>query len=113
MHSWPDRVRRPTRKDLLPPSTNDGTRISAARAELRDAQALLSAGVEIGLGLNHTNRSMGLFDVYPFVLSETARDKLAFVHGAIRGGAPETRTRSKGTGRRFWNLFRPGPVTPS
>ncbi len=88
-------------------------RLSTPPFQLRDAQALLSAGVEIGLGLNHTNRSMGLFDVYPFVLSETARDKLAFVHGAIRGGAPETRTRSKGTGRRFWNLFRPGPVTPS
>jgi hypothetical protein len=37
--------------------------------------------------INHVNRSMGLPDLYPFVLSEATRRKLAFVHGWLRRGA--------------------------
>ena len=35
--------------------------------------------------LNSLNRSMGLQDMYPFVLSETAIRKLEFVHRTVRG----------------------------
>ena len=38
---------------------------------------------ELTLLLNSLNRSMGLEDAYPFVLSETALTKLRFVHGLI------------------------------
>ncbi|MGD7651461.1 putative zinc-binding metallopeptidase [Ralstonia pseudosolanacearum] len=33
------------------------------------------------------NRSMGLSDLYPFVLSDVAMKKLAFVHDWLRRGA--------------------------
>lgn len=42
--------------------------------------------------LNNVNRSLGLADGYPFVLSETAIAKLRFVHDSIvrdpKRGAP-------------------------
>lgn len=45
-----------------------------------DAGKLISIGVEIGLALNHVNRSMGINDIYPFILTPTIRAKLAAVH---------------------------------
>ncbi|SFI21024.1 zinc-binding metallopeptidase family protein [Albimonas pacifica] len=52
----------------------------------RDALALVDRGCELGLALNHVNRSMGLADLYPFVLPERAREKLAFVHRWLAAG---------------------------
>lgn len=79
--------------------------------EVADTRAILKAGVDIGLGLNHLNRSMGLFDIYPFVLSETAREKLAFVHAAVREGPSGGGFKQKPGRKRFWNPLRPRPVT--
>jgi len=39
------------------------------------------------VGVNHVNRSMGLPDLYPFVLSDITRRKLAFVHDWLRRGS--------------------------
>ena len=39
------------------------------------------------VALNSLNRSMGLPDLYPFVLSPATIDKLRFVHGLVRAGA--------------------------
>ena len=50
----------------------------------KNSAALISGGIEIGIGMNHVNRSMGLFDLYPFVLSIEAREKLEFVHNWVR-----------------------------
>ncbi|WP_127143921.1 zinc-binding metallopeptidase family protein [Pelagibacterium montanilacus] len=52
-----------------------------------DADRLISIAVSLVAGVNHANRSMGLSDIYPFVLSDTARRKLAFVHDWLRRGA--------------------------
>ena len=52
-----------------------------------DADRLIATAVPLVAGINHVNRAMGLSDVYPFVLSETAKRKLAFVHGWLRRGA--------------------------
>jgi hypothetical protein len=52
-----------------------------------DAGQLIRVAVALVVGVNHINRSMGLSDVYPFVLSETAQRKLAFVHDWLRRGA--------------------------
>lgn len=49
-----------------------------------DADRLISIGADLGIALNHVNRSMGLPDLYPFVLSPTIRKKLAFVHRWVR-----------------------------
>ncbi len=52
-----------------------------------DAAALIRVAVPLVVGVNHINRSMGLSDIYPFVLSQTAQRKLAFVHRWLRRGA--------------------------
>ncbi len=50
-----------------------------------DPQRLISEAVDLGIALNHVNRSMGLTDLYPFVLSEGVRTKLAFAHRWLSG----------------------------
>ncbi len=52
-----------------------------------DAQRLIHIAAAISVGVNHVNRSMGLSDLYPFVLSDFARHKLTFVHDWLRRGA--------------------------
>jgi hypothetical protein len=52
-----------------------------------DTGLLIDVAVAIVMRINHINRSMGLSDVYPFVLSKTAHRKLAFVHEWLRRGA--------------------------
>ncbi len=48
-----------------------------------DAERLLTVGSDLGVGLNHVNRSMGLSDIYPFVLTPAVRLKLKFVHASV------------------------------
>ncbi|MEQ5836146.1 putative zinc-binding metallopeptidase [Marinobacter sp. NFXS9] len=52
-----------------------------------DADRLIHIAASLTVGVNHVNRSMGLSDLYPFVLSDVARQKLAFVHNWLRRGA--------------------------
>lgn len=52
-----------------------------------DTNRLVHIAASLTVGVNHVNRSMGLPDLYPFVLSERARRKLAFVHDWLRRGA--------------------------
>lgn len=52
-----------------------------------DTDRLVSIAATLTIGVNHVNRSMGLSDIYPFVLSDHARHKLAFVHDWLRRGA--------------------------
>ena len=52
-----------------------------------DAERLIRVAAALTIGVNHVNRSMGLSDLYPFVLSNHARRKLAFVHEWLRRGA--------------------------
>lgn len=47
---------------------------------------LVASGVALGLSLNHINRSMGLPDLYPFVLNDAVRAKLVMAHGWLRWG---------------------------
>ena len=44
---------------------------------------ILETWMDFSVILNSLNRSMGLDDAYPFVLSESVRNKLSFVHHAI------------------------------
>jgi len=46
-------------------------------------EAILAAWFPLTYALNSLNRGMGLPDLYPFVLSATAIEKLHFVHDAI------------------------------
>ena len=52
-----------------------------------DPERLIGIAASLTVGVNHVNRSMGLSDLYPFVLSQMARSKLAFVHQWLRRGA--------------------------
>jgi len=53
-----------------------------------DFDDLVGAWVPLSIALNALNRSMGVHDAYPFVLSEPAVEKLRFVHQVIEQ-APE------------------------
>jgi hypothetical protein len=52
-----------------------------------DAQRVLLAAADMGIALNHINRSMGLSDIYPFVFTSTTLEKLCFVHQWVRRAA--------------------------
>ena len=52
---------------------------------------LIHAWLPLSLALNILNRAMGLSDLYPFVLSPPAIDKLGFVHELIHAVEPSGR----------------------
>jgi hypothetical protein len=52
-----------------------------------DLNRLVEAWLPLTFAVNSINRSMGLHDLYPFVLSPPAIAKLAFVHERIRAQA--------------------------
>ncbi len=54
-----------------------------------DVDRLITVGADLGIALNHVNRSMGLADIYPFVLAPPIRAKLAFVHSQMIAARPE------------------------
>jgi hypothetical protein len=53
------------------------------RLDFDDFDDLLRAWVPLTVAMNSLNRSMGLPDLYPFVLSEPAIQKLRFVHEVV------------------------------
>jgi hypothetical protein len=58
-------------------------RVSQSSAQFDDIDNTLDKWAELVLLLNSLNRSMGLEDAYPFVLSELSLRKIRFVHGLI------------------------------
>lgn len=58
------------------------TRISGVGSDV-DIEECLQQWDRVSVALNALNRSMGLEDAYPFVLSESSLNKLRFVHRAI------------------------------
>ncbi len=58
-------------------------RVKQSSAQFDDIDNTLDKWAELTLLLNSLNRSMGLEDAYPFVLSELSLRKLRFVHGLI------------------------------
>ncbi|MFY0634135.1 MAG: putative zinc-binding metallopeptidase [Vannielia sp.] len=49
-----------------------------------DALALIERAADFAMRVNHVNRALDLPDLYPFVLSDPVRGKLAFAHQALR-----------------------------
>jgi hypothetical protein len=66
--------------------------VNVRRLHFDDFDDLIGAWIPLTFALNSLNRGMGLPDIYPFVLSKQAIDKLRFVHDVIeraqRPGAP-------------------------
>jgi hypothetical protein len=58
-------------------------KLTARRLDLQEFDELLAGWIPLTLALNSLNRSMGLADLYPFVLSATATDKMRFVHDLV------------------------------
>jgi len=58
-------------------------RIGTRRLAFDDFDDLARAWVPLTIALNSFNRSMGLQDLYPFVLAEPALKKIRFVHDVI------------------------------
>ena len=52
-----------------------------------DTERLVTHAVDTALAVNHVNRALDLPDLYPFVLTDPVRMKLAFVHQELRTGA--------------------------
>jgi len=57
--------------------------VATRRLQFDDFDDLISAWFPLTNALNSINRSMGLADLYPFVLSDPALTKLRFVHDVI------------------------------
>ncbi|MES2604863.1 MAG: putative zinc-binding metallopeptidase [Pseudomonadota bacterium] len=67
-------------------SAADEFKVQTPRLNLHDIDDLLAAWAPLSVALNALNRSMGLPDPYPFVLSEPAWQKIRFVHRVVEGG---------------------------
>jgi hypothetical protein len=59
--------------------------VSARRVHFERFEDLIAAWVPLTVALNSLNRSMGLADVYPFVLADRVIAKLKFVHQVVEG----------------------------
>jgi hypothetical protein len=54
-------------------------------AQMNSFESLIAHWLPLTFALNSLNRSMGLKDLYPFVLSQPVIEKLGFVHQVIKG----------------------------
>jgi hypothetical protein len=62
----------------------EADRVSTDDLAFHDFEGLMAGWQAVTVALNSLSRSMGLKDVYPFVLSEPVREKLRFVHEVIQ-----------------------------
>jgi hypothetical protein len=65
------------------PSVARSMKLATRRLDFDDFDDLIAGWVPLTLAMNSLNRSMGLPDIYPFVLSDKATHKLRFVHDVI------------------------------
>ncbi len=70
-----------------PATEQPGERIATERLAFFDFDALTTGWSALTLAMNSLNRSMGMKDAYPFVLSPTVLGKLRFVHELVRAQA--------------------------
>lgn len=64
----------------IPGRPEGDARVSTDELRFSDFDALMAGWQAVAVALNSLSRSMGMKDVYPFVLSRPVRDKLRFVH---------------------------------
>jgi hypothetical protein len=74
--------------DTLETAASFGIGRPAARPE--DPIDMIDRWIDLTTAMNALNRSMGLPDPYPFVLSDHVRGKIAFVHDFITDNAPSS-----------------------
>ena len=74
---------------------------------------MMKAWVPLTFALNSLNRSMGLGDLYPFVLTSAIIDKLGFIHDLVHGRAGATRREQPKLDRVPVPGQAPPPASPS
>jgi hypothetical protein len=72
-----------------PANEKPGERISTDRLAFYDFESLATGWNAVTLALNSLNRSMGMKDAYPFVLTPPVLEKLRFVHDLVRAQAEQ------------------------
>jgi len=82
------------------PGRRAGQTVATDALAFRDYESLSTSWTAVTLALNDMNRSMGMKDVYPFVVSPRVHEKLRFVHGVILTAAPELVARKQREARR-------------
>ncbi|MAP96606.1 MAG: hypothetical protein CMK07_16845 [Ponticaulis sp.] len=93
--------------DILDSAASTGLQLDGIPRKSYDAykepegEALMTQSLEFGVALNHVNRSMGLQDIYPFVISPNVRKKLIFAHGYLSGNKSNQGAKSQ-TGFRLF-----------
>jgi hypothetical protein len=69
---------------LLHPRDNQGRPSPSLSSEQGSFDGVIQAWSELAVALNSINRSMGLADLYPFVLSSAVVAKLRFVYEVVQ-----------------------------
>jgi hypothetical protein len=64
--------------------TSNAEQLATYALEFRDFESLSAGWHVVTLALNNLNRSMGLKDGYPFVVSPAVQQKLRFIHDVIQ-----------------------------
>jgi hypothetical protein len=67
----------------IPGQTDGSARVATDELRSNDFEGLMAGWQAVTVALNSLSRSMGMKDVYPFVLSQPVRDKLRFVHDLV------------------------------
>jgi hypothetical protein len=62
---------------------------------IENMETLLGEWIPVTFAVNSLNRSMGQPDLYPFVISPPAINKLAFIHRLVRSVAPRAQSPSE------------------
>ncbi|MDP4284350.1 MAG: putative zinc-binding metallopeptidase [Bacteroidota bacterium] len=73
----------------LNPKSADKTNEMSAKLNIdpyttKDFEDIIERWIPLSFVMNSLNRSMGLKDSYPFVINETVKEKLNFIHETIR-----------------------------
>src|SRR5262249_17046694 len=80
-----------------PTAAVPGGEVAASGIDFGDFSSMMGAWVRVTVALNSLNRSMGLPDAYPFVLSEVVLRKLRFVHELIQASRTQPVSLAKAT----------------
>jgi len=70
-----------------PAAEKAGERIATERLAFFDFESLTTGWNAVTLAMNSLNRSMGMKDAYPFVITAPVLEKLRFVHELVRAQA--------------------------
>jgi hypothetical protein len=90
-----------------------GEAVTTKRVRFEKFEHLIAAWVPLTVALNSLNRSMGLADVYPFVLGARVVEKLGFVHELIAQAGRATATHSPSPARCAPTEHAPSPGEPA